>query len=131
MNILWWWVVRFHNTIETTFVLPNPSNLVAMANETTSTIPASWFREQAMYDFEKRAIVSKHWILITHKNRFTKAGDYLTFSMAGISFIVIRDRSGDINSFLNVCRHRAFPLLQKEEGTASILSCKYHGELPL
>lgn len=33
----------------------------------------------------------------------------------------------DIRGFHNLCRHRAYPVVQAKCGTASILSCKYHG----
>jgi phenylpropionate dioxygenase-like ring-hydroxylating dioxygenase large terminal subunit len=79
-----------------------------------------------MYQLERRAIFSKHWILLTHSSRFKKAGDYLSFTVANF-FFLIQDRDGNINSFHNICRHRAFPVIRERSGTTSILSCKYHG----
>lgn len=83
-----------------------------------------------MFDLERRAIASKTWIMITHKNRFTKPGDYVRYNIAGYPILVIKDRAGSINTFLNICRHRAFPLVHEDEGSAKILSCKYHGMYP-
>jgi phenylpropionate dioxygenase-like ring-hydroxylating dioxygenase large terminal subunit len=41
---------------------------------------------------------------------------------------VTRDRQGDINAFHNICRHRAYPVIEKEgSGNSKILSCRYHG----
>lgn len=57
----------------------------------------------------------------------SKAGDYLSFEVAGFSFFLIQDRDGKINGFHNLCRHRAYPIVDKSCGHASILSCKYHG----
>jgi len=37
------------------------------------------------------------------------------------------DRNNKINAFHNICRHRAYPVVDKEEGAAKILSCRYHG----
>lgn len=93
-----------------------------------NTLPASWYREPAFYQLERRAIFSKSWILISHTNQFDASGKYVTYEMAGYPFFVIKDRTGNINAFLNVCRHRAFPILHQESGTAMALSCKYHGE---
>jgi hypothetical protein len=45
------------------------------------SLPASWYRSEAMYQLERRAIFSKRWMLLTHSSRFTKAGDYLSFTM--------------------------------------------------
>ncbi|KAK5796744.1 hypothetical protein VI817_006028 [Penicillium citrinum] len=90
-------------------------------------IPASWYRSEAMYQLERRAIFSKHWLLLTHSSRFVKTGDYLSFTIANFPIFLIRDRDGNINGFHNTCRHRAFPVVQLVSGSASILSCKYHG----
>ncbi|PYH42520.1 aromatic ring-hydroxylating oxygenase subunit alpha [Aspergillus saccharolyticus JOP 1030-1] len=90
-------------------------------------LPASWYRSDAMYQLERRAIFSKRWMLLTHFSRFTKPGDFLSFTVADFSFFLTKDRDGKINGFHNVCRHRAYPIVQARSGTASILSCKYHG----
>lgn len=95
--------------------------------EPPRSLPASWYRSEAMYQLERRAIFSKRWILLTHSRRFTKQGDYLSFTVANFSFFLIRDRDGNINGFHNICRHRAFPVVQSQSGCTSILSCKYHG----
>jgi phenylpropionate dioxygenase-like ring-hydroxylating dioxygenase large terminal subunit len=42
-------------------------------------------------------------------------------------FFLIKDSNGQINAFHNICRHRGHPVLQKECGTSSFLSCKFHG----
>ncbi|KAE9965179.1 hypothetical protein EG328_009917 [Venturia inaequalis] len=54
-------------------------------------------------------------------------GDYISFNLAGLSFFLVKDRDGKINGFHNVCRHRAYPIVESQSGTASILSCSYHG----
>ncbi|PYI23959.1 ISP domain-containing protein [Aspergillus violaceofuscus CBS 115571] len=90
-------------------------------------LPASWYRSDAMYQLERRAIFSKRWILLTHSSRLAKPGDFLSFTVAEFSFLLTKDRDGNINGFHNICRHRAYPIVQARAGSASILSCKYHG----
>jgi phenylpropionate dioxygenase-like ring-hydroxylating dioxygenase large terminal subunit len=51
------------------------------------------------------------------------------YTGAGYNFFVIKDRKNTIRAFHNVCRHRAYPVMESESGTASIIACKYHGEL--
>ena len=81
-----------------------------------------------MYQLERRAIFSKRWQLITHQTRLSQPGQWLKFSVAGYEFILCRDAKGKaINGFHNVCRHRAFPVVQGESGKAKIFACKYHG----
>jgi len=91
-------------------------------------LPSSWYSSQEMYELERRAIFSKKWMLITHKSRLTQPGDWLKFDIAGFEFVLCCDRKGDINGFHNICRHRAFPVVQGgQQGNAKIFACKYHG----
>jgi nitrite reductase/ring-hydroxylating ferredoxin subunit len=99
--------------------------------QTTKALPASWYRSSAMYDLERRAIFSKKWIVVSHKARFVQAGDFLRITEAGFTFFLIKDRQGEIRAHHNVCRHRAYPLIEQDSGKLSILSCKYHGKLIL
>ncbi|KAL1964458.1 hypothetical protein VTN77DRAFT_6884 [Rasamsonia byssochlamydoides] len=91
------------------------------------SLPSSWYRSPQMYELERRAIFSKRWLLITHELRFTQPGEFLRFEEAGFSFFLCLDREGNLKGFHNVCRHRAFPIVTEEKGTARILACKYHG----
>lgn len=90
-------------------------------------LPASWYTSQELYELERRAIFSKKWLLITHKARLEKTGDWLRYNAAGFQFVICKDRTGTINAFHNVCRHRAFPVVTKDNGNNAVFSCKYHG----
>lgn len=80
-----------------------------------------------VYDLERRAIFSKHWILVSHKARYREPGDFVQYEMAGFNFIVVKNKDHEIVAFHNICRHRAFPLVQVPSGRVRIFSCKYHG----
>jgi len=91
-------------------------------------LPASWYTSQEMYELERRAIFSKKWLLTTHQVRLSQPGDWLKFEAAGYEFILSRGRKDDkIHGFHNVCRHRAYPLVEGRQGTTKIFSCRYHG----
>lgn len=90
-------------------------------------LPASWYRSPELFQLERRAIFSRKWILLTHRLRLTETGDYLSFTYGGFPFFLVVDRDGNINGFHNVCRHRAYPVVQRPSGRSAVLSCKYHG----
>ncbi|KAF4444173.1 cytochrome P450 oxidoreductase [Fusarium austroafricanum] len=97
-------------------------------SEVPRALPASWYRNDELYQLERRAVFSKRWILVTHKLRFTKPGDFFRFTQAGYTFVLCMDKDGEtINGFHNICRHRAFPVVTEDSGNAKIFSCKYHG----
>ncbi|CAO2654820.1 Nn.00g115530.m01.CDS01 [Neocucurbitaria sp. VM-36] len=77
------------------------------------SIPASWYRSSSIFELERRAIFSRKWLLLTHKLRFHKSGEYISFDYAGFPLFLILDQQGNINGFHNVCRHRAYPIVQE------------------
>ncbi|KAJ5791945.1 uncharacterized protein N7518_008956 [Penicillium psychrosexuale] len=96
-------------------------------NSPAHPLPSSWYSSQDIHELERRAIFCRKWLLITHKLRFPKTGDWLRYDIAGYAFILVKDREGNVNAFHNVCRHRAFPVVTEEGGTSRIFSCQYHG----
>lgn len=82
-----------------------------------------------MYQLERRAIFSQRWLLVSHQARFEKPGDFVQITEANITFFLIKDRKGTINAHHNVCRHRAYVLVEDDAGRMKTLACKYHGRL--
>lgn len=93
----------------------------------TRALPVSWYTSKEMFDLERRAIFSRRWLLITHRSRLTQPGDWLRYTISGFAFVLCRDRDGNINGFHNVCRHRAYPVVEGNAGSAKIFACRYHG----
>lgn len=106
-----------------------PANGAADVEKSSENcLPASWYSSQEMYEFERRAIFSKRWLFMSHKSRLQQTGDWLRYSFASYDIILTRDRTGTINSFHNVCRHRAYPVIEKKgAGNNKIFACRYHG----
>lgn len=90
-------------------------------------LPANWYTSEEMYQLERRSIFSRKWLLMTHSLRLKNPGDFLRYEMANYDFIITKDRTGKINAFHNVCRHRAYPVVEQDQGSAKILACRYHG----
>src|SRR5206468_321851 len=60
-------------------------------------------------------------------SRLERPGDYFLREIAGESIIVLRDRSGTLRAFFNVCRHRGTRLCSEESGRlGETLQCSYH-----
>lgn len=90
-------------------------------------LPGPWYTAPEMFQLERRAIFSRRWLLITHKSRLQVPGDFLRYEIADYDFVINVDKQGAIRAFHNVCRHRAYPVVEKECGSARVFSCRYHG----
>ncbi|CAI5759648.1 unnamed protein product [Candida verbasci] len=91
------------------------------------TLPASWWHSESIFELEKRAIFRQSWLYCTHKSRFERPGNYFQLTVTGINFFIIESKDGSIKAFHNVCRHRAYPVVKKDQGSSTVLGCKYHG----
>lgn len=95
--------------------------------QTIRGLPSKCYTSPDLYEVERRAIFSRKWQILTHSSRFPGVGDYLKYDIAGFEILLVKNRDNEINGFHNICRHRAFPVVTEDKGTARILSCKYHG----
>ncbi len=90
------------------------------------SLPQKYFVSPEMFAEEQKKIFSKQWLLVGHQSQIPDAGDYVVQQVIGESLIVIRDKSGEIRGFFNVCRHRGTRLKEDACGHASAIQCPYH-----
>jgi len=90
------------------------------------SLPQKYFLSPEVFVEEQKKIFSKQWLLVGHQSQIPDAGDYVVQQVIGESLIVIRDKSGEIRGFFNVCRHRGTRLKEDACGHASAIQCPYH-----
>lgn len=91
------------------------------------TLPASMYRDPAVYDRERPAVFAREWIVFARAEQLTTPGSCVAGVVAGYPLVVVVDREGELRGFHNVCRHRAGPLVDDGERRASGFVCRYHG----
>lgn len=93
------------------------------------SLPAQWYYSPEQFSEEKEQIFKKEWIFLCHTQELPVVGDYLTADVMGIPLIVLRDFDDKIQVMLNVCSHRAAPLLTEKKGRLEkpLIMCQYHG----
>ena len=90
------------------------------------TLPQRYFVSPEVFAEEQEKIFSTQWTLVGHQSQIAGTGDYIVQQVIGESLIVIRDKSGEIRGFYNVCRHRGTRLKEDACGHASAIQCPYH-----
>jgi choline monooxygenase len=99
-----------------------------MRNATQETLPASLYRDPAIYEAERRAVFARSWLLFAHESQLAEPGCTVAAAVAGYPLIAVRGADNRIRAFHNVCRHRAGPLADDGTGKCEgALVCRYHG----
>ncbi|MCB1379254.1 MAG: Rieske 2Fe-2S domain-containing protein [Alphaproteobacteria bacterium] len=91
------------------------------------TPDAAFYFDQSLYQGELAAIFHRNWLYFCHQSQIPRPGDYVAADIAGQSIYVIRDKSGAVYGFFNVCQHRAHQLLTPGSGNIrNTIRCPYH-----
>ena len=92
-----------------------------------STIPASWYIDERVYELELQNVFARSWQLAARADQVANPGQYITSEIAGEPIVVVRGADNLLRGFFNVCRHHAAAVMTEPEGTANHLRCPYHG----
>ncbi len=96
------------------------------ASKTGYALPRPFYVENDIYEEELEAIFYKEWLFAANECELPTPGDYITLTIATTPIIVLRDKNGIIQAFLNTCRHRGSRLCEKKSGNTNRLVCPYH-----
>ena len=85
------------------------------------------FNDDEIYRQELEQIFARSWLFLCHESQVAQPGDFFSTYMGEDPVLVVRDSTGKIGAFLNVCRHRGNRVCRADAGNASALVCAYHG----
>jgi phenylpropionate dioxygenase-like ring-hydroxylating dioxygenase large terminal subunit len=89
------------------------------------TLPASWYSDPEILRHEQEAIFKRTWQYAGRSDQVAEPGDWFTTTAGTIPVVLTRDKSGSINAFVNVCRHRGH-VVASGSGHRGTLQCPYH-----
>ncbi len=92
-----------------------------------STLPGKYYYDPAIYELELERIFSSMWVCAGRANSLRKPGVYQVVTIGRESVIVVRNKDGMLQAFLNVCRHRGARLCSEASGQLKgSIQCRYH-----
>src|SRR5262245_10242756 len=94
----------------------------------TYTLPAWIYHNEEFSELEKERLFMPSWQIVCHVSELKAPGDYVTFEFFGRRGFMVRDETGMLRAFDNVCAHRAHAVVSGERGRCGkFLTCPYHG----
>ena len=109
-----------------TVIYPEFDRPLSEDPERSWTLPARYYFDPAIYEAEREKIFFKSWQYIGHRSQLENPGDYITGAVVDQPVFVLRDRSGELKGYYNVCLHRGGPLGQGVIMDNKVV-CPWHG----
>ncbi|MEQ9587360.1 MAG: aromatic ring-hydroxylating dioxygenase subunit alpha [Parvibaculaceae bacterium] len=103
------------------------SRLAEYVDSTNGTIHPAIYTDPNLHDLEQERIFGRCWIMVAHESLIPNPGDFFASQMGEDPVLVVRQKNGDIEVFLNQCRHRGARLCRADLGTTRAFQCPYHG----
>ena len=103
------------------------AELQGLVNAEQGLVSRRIFIEPDIYQQELERIFARCWLFLCHESQIPNPGDFFSTYMGEDPVLVMRDSGGQVNAFLNICRHRGNRLCRAEAGNAATITCAYHG----
>jgi choline monooxygenase len=115
-----------NNSMPLGAVLEQLKNAASVNFDQAHPIPPAVNHSTEFLNHEKQSVFMQEWICIGREDEVENHGDYLTFDIAGVPVIVIRQKDGQLGAFVNACAHRFACLMPEQKGNSKRLTCRYH-----
>ena len=89
------------------------------------TAPASWYADPGFFELEKQ-VLKNSWQFVAPLKMLSEPGRFVSGEFLGEPYVILKDETGEIRAFYNVCRHHAACLVSGD-GQIPHLACPYHG----
>ncbi|MDH3688509.1 MAG: aromatic ring-hydroxylating dioxygenase subunit alpha [Gammaproteobacteria bacterium] len=94
--------------------------------DTATGLPNHAYTSQRFFELERQQIFSRTWACIGHACALPQANDVKPIRFMGMPLIMVRNESGDVNVFHNVCSHRGNELVWEPCSGRKVITCPYH-----
>jgi phenylpropionate dioxygenase-like ring-hydroxylating dioxygenase large terminal subunit len=89
------------------------------------TLPFDWFCDPGVFRLEQGRVFADSWLYAGVLDWVSEPGQFFTTRAGLVPIVVVRDEDGNLNAFVNICRHRATEVAEGR-GRRMSLQCPYH-----
>ncbi|MGI9368026.1 MAG: aromatic ring-hydroxylating oxygenase subunit alpha [Ruegeria sp.] len=106
----------------------SPTNLadVRQPIERARGLPNAHYTDPATHAEETQALLKDGWAGLAVTADVPEPGDAVPMEFLGIPLLLLRDRSGQVRVFQNICRHRGMVLVEEPRNIEGAIRCPYH-----
>lgn len=91
-----------------------------------ATSPVGRYLDPARFERELEHIFRQHPLALCPSGSLAQPGDSFAIDAAGLPLLLVRGESGQINGFINACRHRGTRLQAPGPARQRAFVCPYH-----
>ncbi len=111
--------------------MPSPQDLIRAFDPTVpideaGTPPKGWYLDPALHEHERTALFARSWLPGCRAAEVAEPGDYVSGTLFGNPYVVVRGTDGRLRAFHNVCGHHGAEVA-RGAGRCAELRCGYHG----
>ena len=108
--------------------LLSPAAIEAVMRPTAkaSGLPSAAYTDPQFLALEEKLLFAPGWIYAGRAAELARPGDIQPVKIAGQPVLLLRNRSGEVKAFHNVCSHRNALLLREPVSGRPTLTCPYH-----
>jgi phenylpropionate dioxygenase-like ring-hydroxylating dioxygenase large terminal subunit len=89
-------------------------------------LPGYVYTSPEILELEKDRIFMRDWLCLGRIEELPNPGDYMALRIVDEPILIVRNHTGQINAFSNVCRHRGVEVAPVGQGNAREFLCPYH-----
>lgn len=94
--------------------------------EVANGLPNAHYIDPTVFDEERQAVLFDNWSGLGVGADVPDIGDAVPLTFLGMPLLMLRDRSGTVRVFQNICRHRGMILVSEPRKIDGAIRCPYH-----
>jgi choline monooxygenase len=89
-------------------------------------LPNPHYIDPVVFEEEKKAVLFASWSGLGVTADVPEAGDAVPITFLGMPLLMVRDKTGQVRVFQNICRHRGMILVEEPRKIEGAIRCPYH-----